>query len=182
MLRTTSHTIYKTLFQLVWQMLNTNFYYSENALSAITSSSKHGQPRAAIQAGLAYRVMGLVCERSVDWIPGEPPIIAPPMLLEMWFSLFLFILFRCLHFNVEPLCLLSFLCKNLLWMNKQMHKQISFCQTTNGHFFLRPFIFFQMRQQVMCPACIIEDRRLSDGVKFHSEVNLHSQSAIYWIK
>ena len=60
----------------------------ENALSAmITLSSEHPNRHqmdawAATQASLAYRVMGLVCERSADRIPGEPPISSPRILLE----------------------------------------------------------------------------------------------------
>ena len=47
-------------------------------LSAIESSGEHPNgreivARAATQAGLVYRVMGLVCKRSVVQIQGEPP-------------------------------------------------------------------------------------------------------------
>ena len=50
--------------------------FTKNAPSVITSSSQHLNghqiaDRAATQAGLAYRVMGLVCERSADRIPDE---------------------------------------------------------------------------------------------------------------
>ena len=74
---------------LITLTLSTNFYYSENDLSAITSSSKHLNGHqivawdswAATRAGLAYRVMGLVCKRSAGSNPGGPLIIASPILL-----------------------------------------------------------------------------------------------------
>ena len=61
---------------------HTNFYYSENALSAITSSSEHLNghqiaARAATQAGLVYRVMGLVCGGPHIGTQGNDPLLLP---------------------------------------------------------------------------------------------------------
>ena len=58
-------------------------YYSENASGAIASSREHlnvqeNADRAATHGGLACRVMGLVCERSADRNPGEPPHYCSP--------------------------------------------------------------------------------------------------------
>ena len=44
-------------------------------------------PGAATQAGLAYRVMGLVCERSVIQISGEPPWFSHPAIFPRRFKI-----------------------------------------------------------------------------------------------
>ena len=53
-------------------------YYWENALSIIKNAGW-----AATHGGLACRVRRLVCDRSTDQIPGEPPIIAHPISHQM---------------------------------------------------------------------------------------------------
>ena len=67
------------------------------------------------RCSLACRVRGLVYERSADWIPGESPIIAPPISRQigltqkkllhvtLYLRLFLFIIFCCRKIKKLPL-------------------------------------------------------------------------------